>query len=437
MFDKLINNTLIKSLHKALGNDSRLHLVGGSVRDTIRNLEVNDFDFCCGLRSEEIQNRLDLAAIPNFQLGFLTTALINDLPMQITPFDCRGDTDKLELKIEDDLKYRDFTINAMAIDLNTSTFVDPYNGLQDIQNKVLRCPSDPKLIFLSDPVRILRLIRFSFTQGFTVEQSTLCAAKDRAHTLIIASQERIRDEFVKILMSVTQETTVQTFDAIHELGLWEYICPEFEETIGVTQNAHHLFTVDHHIAHVVSKVPKTKLLRLAAFFHDIAKPRTISEDENGRHFLRHEDVGAEMVREIGERLKLSDSEINDIALLVKEHMRPINCGPKGARRLIYTMGDLLSPWMSLKFADKTSGKGNASSFIMDWMNFVNIVKHEKNRQDVPNFNNLAIDGTDIMALGVKQGPKVGEILRRLQEIVLDEPSSNTIEILTDFARGMI
>lgn len=434
MIEKLFQNSTLQKLNAALGKDAELHLVGGSVRDALLGIEPNDFDCSSIFDSEKIQETLNTANIEFFQLGWLTTAIIDGINIQITPFAkyAEGAT------LEKDLLLRDFTVNAFALCLNTGKTFSAPTSHDDLANKIVRCPSEARLIFLDDPVRILRMVRFGPAQGRTIDPETFQSAKERAIHLELCSIERIRDEFVKILLDMTPENCVEVFRIMNELNLWEYICPEFKETIGCEQNFHHIFTVDVHIANVIANVPREKVIRLAAFFHDIAKPRVVTTDEKGvRHFLRHEDVGAEMVLEIGPRLRLSDDETKAIAKLVLHHMRPIKMGAPGVRRLMSITSDLFPLWQQLKIADKTAGKFNAEEFKSEWDAFLKLVERVKEIAQRHPFDTLAINGKDVMALGVKQGPVVGGVLRTLQEKVFEDPELNTLESLTKIAKELL
>lgn len=431
----LLNHPQVKTLHAALGAEAELHLVGGCVRDAALNKIPKDLDFASKLTPDEVEAKLNQAGIRFVVTGMrrgTITALVPD-PVEITTFRNPENETQFTDSILKDLPARDFTINAIALDINSGALVDPHNGLQDLQNGVIRCVGNAAKRFTEDPHRIIRMVRFGFAQGRNVDPETFADAKRVAPAINFVAKERIRDEFIKILCTVTPETTIATFNAIHELGLWQFICPEFIDTIGVTQNKWHILTVDQHIAQVVANIPNDPTLRLAAFFHDIAKPHCITEDENGRHFLEHEDIGAVMVQEIGARMKLPTDQIAQIAKLVKNHMRPTKIGPKGARKLIHVMGNQLDQWFALKMADKTAGKFNAEEFKQEWDKFVAMVEHEKNRKDRPPFDELVIGGNEIMALGIPRGPKVGAMLRTLMDIVIDDPEKNTPEELTRIA----
>ena len=425
------NNTKLITLQEVLGKEAELHLVGGAVRDLILGSKIKDLDLATKFTPEEMIEAFEaegLRWIPTGLRRGTITVLIEGEPIEITTFRNPKQEDVYTDSICEDLPARDFTINAVAIELEGAKIVDPFHGMFDIKQGRVRAVGDARARFIEDPHRILRMVRFGKAYGRSVEEETMQAARSLAHRLEIISTERIHDELIKI---ITSEFPKAAFEQMLELGILKIILPELVETVGVKQNKWHLWDVFTHILNVVERCPRDKITRMAALLHDIAKPRCITEDANGRHFLEHEDVGAELAEEILYRLKFSVVDIKAIKLLIKEHMRSIEGGPRCIRRTMHRMGELFPKWLDLKKADKLLGVYGLKpdEFKKEWEKFLGKVEKERNRKEKTPFDHLEISGHDILNLGVTQGPEVGKILKHLHDKVLDEPEVNKKEIL--------
>lgn len=418
----VLTNPNILELRRLLNFPYQLYLVGGAVRDFVLMKESKDLDFATNLSCEEMAVRLQGNGAQFYLTGLkhnTITVLVNGTPLEVTTFrdaDCT---------IEGDLALRDFTMNAMAIHAPSGEFLDPFSGRSDLAWGVIRfIPCENP--FEKDPLRILRMIRFSATLGFRIHRGCLSDAAFTAHLLLNVSPERIRDELVKILVS---DRPKEAFIKMYNLGILEAILPELASGAGIVQNSYHNEDVLDHILSVVENIPNDPILRLAALFHDIAKPQCVTTDERGdRHFLRHEDVGAEMTKEIMGRLKSSNEEIEKVSKLVALHMRPvIGLTPRGRRRLIKDCGELLPEFFELKNADR---KAHTNPEPLDeFLEAVEEVYKERDRKDVPNFRTLAIGGKDLLEIGFVQGPEIGKMLKHLEEMVLEDPEINQREML--------
>lgn len=425
-------------LLEALGRDADLHIVGGTVRDFLCGKEPKDLDLATVFTPAEVAERLTVAGIRFIETGIrrgTITAIVEGEPVEITTFRQPGKETLFSKTIFEDLPARDFTINAIAISLNDQRIVDPFDGAVDLFRGIIRTVGNAQERFIEDPHRILRMIRFGFaTEGRTIEAETLEAAQNCAHLLKEVSIERIRDEFVKILCG---QNPAEALRVMHRFAILEQILPELIPCIDFEQNHHHIHPVFDHIVEVVNRVEPLPVLRLAALFHDIAKPLTMTVGEDGvRHFLRHEEVGANMTEQIMERMKFPNDIIRDVRTLVAEHMRTIRMGDRGVRKIIKDLGDLLPLFVKLKIADSHGGHTNPDRLEL-FEEFNARVEFEKNRVDVPRFDHLAVDGNDILALGLRPGPRVGRILEELGNIVLDNPELNFKDILLDRAREML
>jgi tRNA nucleotidyltransferase (CCA-adding enzyme) len=427
-------------LHQVLGEVADLHLVGGAVRDILLGKKPKDLDFATRLVPDQVIHACDVAGIRWVPIGIRrgTIAVVMDdgETFEVTTFRNPQKEDEFTRTIEEDLPARDFTINAIAISLNSTKVVDPFGGVDDLNKGVLRAVGDPEKRFREDPHRIMRMIRFGIGQGREVDRDTKLDAYKLTHLLQGVSIERIRDELIKILMTDFPSNSLRE---MAEMGILNLFIPELAGTVNVKQNKWHLWDVFTHIIKVVDLCPKRLEVRLAALLHDVGKPLCITEDENGRHFLKHEDISGELAWEILQRLKFPTKTVLHVCKLVHHHMRSIDGGPKSIRKTMVVLEDLFEDWLDLKKADKLGGiKGlDPIAFEKEWQEFLLKVKNEKERKQVSRFDNLEISGKHILELGVKQGPGVGKILRKLEEIVIEDPDLNQERILIKLAKDMI
>lgn len=442
---ELCRSPQVLQLQSALGPDGDLHLVGGTVRDVITdgNTSATDLDMATALRPEQTLQRLEAQAIRVVPTGLkhgTVTAVFGTLHIEVTTFRhvwSEGERTHAGFadSIEQDLKGRDFTINALAYSLSRREIVDHCNGWGDIEQRVLRAVGDPAERFRDDPLRLLRMIRFGPAQGRTIDSSTMQAAGQAIDSLGRISIERIRSELVKILVSKHAGAALRE---MQKLGLLERILPEVLPSVGFEQNEYHRFDVFEHTLEVINHAPASDLLRLTALFHDLGKPHTLSVDESGfRHFYKHELISTDLTRQAMERLKFSNDLTRDVSLLVQHHMRPLECGPAGVRRIMRDLGQLLNDWMDFKRADSLGAKVTQADIDAALDKFRSMVKEERERPVGSPYSSLAIDGNDLIALGMREGKAVGEMLKRLQELVLDTPELNTREELTTRARSWL
>jgi len=336
------------------------------------------------------------------------------------------------LSIEDDLGRRDFTMNAIAIDLkNKKNVIDPFNGREDIKNREIRVVFSEA--FAEDPLRMLRAVQFAARFNFKISRSTILSMRKHADKIKTVSGERVFEEIKKIMLRADYPSTA--FKLMHEGGILEQLFPELIKTMGVAQpDKHHNLDVFNHIMHAVDSVPSAKLkTRIAALFHDIAKPQTKSVVNGEIHFYRHEFVAEPMIDNIMKRLCAPTDLTEDVKKLVVCHMFPSDLTPSAVRRLIKRVGqDLIYDLIDLRMGDRiASGK-----------RFLGFGKVGKLRQMVdeelaePSFSlqHLAIKGQDLIGLGLKPGPMFSKILNNLLERVMEDPSLNDKEKLTDIVK---
>ena len=358
--------------------------------------------------------------------------------VEVTPYRIEGkytdkrhpDEVKFADKLEDDLARRDFTINAIAMDMDGKLF-DLFDGQEDIKKKIIKTVGKPEERFSEDALRLLRAVRFATVLDFSIENKTLTAIKDNAGWLRAISKERIRDEFIKIIESDNAYDGVLLLEAT---GLLQYILPELREGIDVGQNLHHIYTVWEHNTRTLKYTSDKKYslaVRIASLFHDIGKPR--SKRGEGLHstFYGHEVIGEKMVAQIMERLKFPNDISEKVIKLVRYHMFYYNVGEvteSSVRRLIANI-DLgnVEDLIKVREADRiSSGRPKAVPYKLRHLKYI----IDKVSHDSISAKMLNINGEDLMKeLEIKPGPKVGLILNSLLAEVIDDPTKNTKENL--------
>jgi tRNA nucleotidyltransferase (CCA-adding enzyme) len=403
--------------------------VGGCVRDAILGVEPKDFDLATKLHPEEVECRLEAAGIHFVVTGIrrgTITAIIDGEPFEITTFRNPADETQFVDNIETDLAARDFTINAIAIRVIDGKMVDPFGGVKDLEANLLQCVGSAKKRFEEDPHRILRMIRFGFGAGREVGLDVFVWAKCLAHLLKSVAAERIHDEFIKILCSQHPSLCLRR---MHDLGILELILPELEACVAVEQNHHHKLDVFEHTLATVRFCPADKHIRLAALFHDIAKPicKKLGDDKIF-HFLMHDQVGEVMAKQIMERMKFSVEDIDIVCMMVAKHDFPTNCGPAAVRRLIRACGEkMVRDLIVLKKADRQT---HVDVRIAETMGFERMFEAELEKAKIQPFAKLAVDGLDVMRIrNIKPGKEVGQILKKLEEMVMENPAVNNRENL--------
>lgn len=418
-------------------------VVGGCVRDTLLKDIPKDWDMTTNCLPEKLMNILqdnDIRVIPTGLKHGTVTAVIEDNHYEITTYRIDGEYQnnrspesvQFTDKIEADLSRRDFTINAMAYN-HQYGLCDPFLGQQDLKKGIVKCVGDPLNRFEEDALRILRGVRFATRLDFTIDEDTGDAITDKGELLSNISYERIREELCKILL--TNKPSLG-FNMLKELDLLKYIIPELDKCIGFDQkNFYHDKDVFDHIMSVVDYTPCNIKTRLAALLHDVAKPESFSIDEEGvGHFYGHNIKGEKLTKKILKRLKFDNNTIEDVCILVKEHMNMPNLeNKKSIKKLINrTKIDNVFDLMDLKIADrKSSTKADDIGAILELKDNIEEIIDCKEPLSI---NDLAVNGNDIIELGIKPGKKVGKILNDLNELVLEYPNLNKKDCLLEKAR---
>lgn len=426
----------------------QVYAVGGFVRDIILNRERNDLDvLVIGSGIDFAKNVADKLMIENvsYYKNF-GTAHFDYQGMNIEFVGARKESyDRTTRKpivedgtFEDDIKRRDFTINTLAISLNKIDFgklIDTYNGLADIESKLIRTPLDPFKTFDDDPLRIMRAFRFAAQLNFNVDESIMIAAKEMRERLSIVSQERITDEFLKILASPKPSVG---FTLLFDSGVLEIVFPEISIMTGVDQRKdYHHKDVFLHTLQVVDNICRETddvWLRFAALVHDIAKPPTKKFVEGiGWTFHGHEELGARMMRKIFIRLKLPLHKLEYIQKLIRLHLRPIALAKEDVtdsaiRRFVVNAGEDLEDLIILCRADITSKNPiKVEKYLANYERVMQKVRDVKERDQLRAFQS-PVRGEEIMQIcNLKPSRKVGEIKTAIEEAILDGKIGNNYE----------
>ena len=422
----------------------RLFIVGGAVRDYLLGSHVGDYDFATDASPQQVMSMFR-AVIPTGIDHGTVTVLFSHQQFEVTTFrteagysDARHpDSVTFVADLEEDLSRRDFTINALAADTATGRIIDLHQGLEDLSEHRLRAIGNPEERFREDSLRILRGFRFLSTLEAEFEPGTLQAAQKLAHTIAGVSQERIREELNKILAS---KTPSRSFVPMQRYGLLKHIIPELDECVGVGQKGIHAYDVfEHSIAACDGAERSNRIVRWAALLHDIGKKDAEVTLEDGEtEFHNHEFISADLADGILRRLKFSNHEREQILHLIRSHMFMYSpeWSDAAVRRFIARIGENnLSNLAKLNFADLYGKERRAPDprFLDEMFARIHKVTSEDHAFSV---KDLAVDGRDIMSLGIPQGRVIGIILNELLETVLDDPKENTREHLLHIARNV-
>ncbi len=420
------------------------HLVGGCTRDLLRGKIPKDWDITTNAKPEEIQSIFPDSFYEN-DFGTVGVKTDSEDPalkvVEVTPYrleskysDSRHpDAVTFSESLEDDLKRRDFTMNAIAYDPIHDTINDPYDGQEAIRLKRIIAVGTPEKRFEEDALRMLRAIRLSAELDFTIESETANAIAEHAELLKKVSKERVRDEFVRIIAS---PKPMQALFIAQRLGLVQYIIPELEEGIGCDQNQAHSFDVFEHLLRSLQHSADKNYsfeVRLAALLHDIGKPksRRRNEQDTDWTFYGHEVVGARMAKKILKDLRFPKDVAHNVEKLVRWHMffaDPDLITLSAVRRMIQNVGvDHIDELLELRTCDRI-GTGRPKEQPFRFRKYKSMV--DEALRDPISVAMLKIDGVEIIKiLGDGPGPKVGWILHALLEEVLDDPTLNTPEYL--------
>lgn len=417
------------------------YIVGGCVRDSILGKIPNDFDLCTSAIPDEMKSILHNHKTYDTGLkhGTITVAGEDD-KYEVTTYRVDGEysdnrhPEKVEFvkNVELDLARRDFTINAMAYN-NKIGLVDPFNGIMDIERKLIRCVGNPNDRFQEDALRILRAIRFASTYGFAIEKETDEAIHKNKHLLKNISEERKTSEFCKLLPTASVELLMKYKDIFAEF------IPEIKPMFNFNQKTKwHCYDVYEHTVRATVHAPKDDLIvKLAVFFHDIGKPESFTEDENGGHFYGHPILSEEITEKVMRRMKFDNATIKNVLELVLNHDNRYTTSEKCAKRLLRDFGEeQVKRLLVVQECDKSAQSKLAQK--ENYQEIINIIKENINKaiknKECFKIRDLAVNGYDLKEQGL-EGIEIGKMLNTLLEKVIQSPELNNKEALLNFVKN--
>lgn len=418
------------------------YAVGGCVRDSLLGRTPQDWDITTSARPQTVKELFAHTVDTGIRHGTVTVLLCHN-GYEVTTYRIDGEYEDgrhpksvtFTGELKEDLKRRDFTINAMAYN-EEEGLIDAFGGRQDLEKGIIRCVGDPKDRFCEDALRMLRAVRFAAQLGFTIEEETGAAIHALSAAIAKVSAERIQMELVKLLVSAHPEE----ISAAYELGLTKVFLPEFDRMMETKQHSiHHCYTVGEHTIHTMQKIPADKVLRLTMLLHDVAKPLCMTEDEEGwNHFKGHPQEGAKIAGEILRRLKFDNDTRTKVCHLIRYHDDRPALNPRNVRRAMSRIGaenmqDLFAVKRADTFGQSDYRREEKLQYITDYETLFHEI--QKNEQCVTK-KDLAVDGRDLIAIGMQPGKEIGRMLDTLLEYVLDDPALNTKEKLSELAHKL-
>jgi poly(A) polymerase/tRNA nucleotidyltransferase (CCA-adding enzyme) len=435
----------IRSINSILtGAGYQCYIVGGAVRNDIAGIPPTDYDLATDAPPSEVQ-RLFHRTVPTGIDHGTVTILMGGGQYEITTFrtessysDSRHpDQVEFSTSIEEDLSRRDFSMNALAWNVSDSRLIDLYDGVKAIRSGIIAAIGRPEKRFAEDPLRILRGCRFAAQLGFTIENETRQAAAELCASLKRISSERIRDEFNKL---VTGPYCAQGLFLLRDLGILPHILPELQRCTGVFQKGAHSFDVFEHSVYSCEGAPQEDLtLRLAALFHDLGKPASVQEAEDGTiSFHRHEILGAEITGNLMYRLKYPKHTIREVLHLIRQHMFNYtdDWTDAAVRRFLARVGrENIEKLFTLRRADAygLDRRPLPLDYLSALQRRIDLVLTDENALSL---KDLKVNGRDLMELGLPAGPLLGVVLDQLLETVLDDPNMNSRDKLLPLAKNL-
>jgi poly(A) polymerase/tRNA nucleotidyltransferase (CCA-adding enzyme) len=439
-----IPEEVIKIIEKLKKADCEAFIVGGCVRDYLRNRKPKDWDITTSASPKKIQKLFKKSFYDN-AFGTVGVPIESDdkslKVIEITTFRTESkytdkrhpDKVKFAKTIEEDLARRDFRINAIAYDPINKKYIDPFNGRKDLKKEIIRTVGKPNERFLEDALRLMRAVRFATELNFSIEKETLASIKKHAELIRAIAKERIRDELIKIIMSDRAHFGIMY---LHEAELLKYIMPEMERGIGVSQNHHHPYDCYYHgIYSLEYGVLQNYSLeiRLAALLHDVGKPYVKEGLGDRSTFYNHAQFGAKVAKTILKRLKFPKKLTDKIVHLVNFHLFYYETdvvSESGVRRLLRRLGkENIKDFMEVRMCDRIGSRvPKAKPYRLRHLEYM----LEKVGSDPISSKMLKINGDEIMkTLKIEPSKKIGLLLEALLQEVLDDPKNNTKKYLRE------
>lgn len=425
---------ILDTMHEA-GYEA--YIVGGCVRDAILGKEPSDWDITTNALPEQVKKLFRRTVDTGIEHGTVTV-MAGKEGYEVTTYRIDGKYEDSRHPSEvtftrdlvEDMRRRDFTINAMAYN-EEEGLVDRFGGIDDLKSRIIRCVGDPAERFSEDALRIMRAVRFAAQLDYDIEEKTVEAIRELSPTLTKISAERIQTELVKLLTSDHPEKIALAY----ELGITSVVIPEFDRCMETEQqNIHHMYNVGQHTIVAMQNIRSDRLLRLTMLMHDLGKADTIRIDEDGvAHFKGHAQVSCEIAKKIMKRLKFDRDTMDRVCNLVRYHDDRYPPRPAAIRRAINRVGEKDFPLLfEIRYADTMAQSTYMRQEKLDLI--------EKTRQiyqdiidngDCVSLKDLAVNGKDLIALGVKPSRELGIILKSMLMDVLQDPSHNTKDYLLE------
>jgi tRNA nucleotidyltransferase (CCA-adding enzyme) len=413
------------------------YAVGGCIRDSILGRVPDDWDITTSAKPQQVKELFRRTIDTGIEHGTVTVMLDKD-GFEVTTYRIDGEYEDsrhpkeviFTANLIEDLKRRDFTINAMAYN-EQAGLVDVFGGIEDIERKMIRCVGNAEERFTEDALRMMRAIRFSAQLGYEIEEGTKEAIRKLAGNLRNISAERIQVELVKLLVSPHPDY----LRTAYETGVTKVVLPEFDACMETPQvHPHHCYNVGEHILKSLKEVPALKELRLTMLFHDFGKPAALSVGEDGKtHFYGHEKTSADMANKILKRLRFDNDTLRKVVRLVEFHDYGNSVVPDKCfiRRAINKIGEEIFPYMyHIKKADILAQSDYHREEKLEALERSKELYQEiMEEAQCVSLKTLAVTGSDLIAHGMKPGKELGEALHVLLEHVLDHPQDNQKEIL--------
>lgn len=426
-------------IRELMAHGFEAYAVGGCVRDSVLGRKPEDWDITTSARPEQVKQIFHRTVDTGIEHGTVTV-LIDKESYEVTTYRVDGEYEDhrhpkevtFTASLEEDLKRRDFTINAMAYNPQTG-LVDIFEGIDDLNKKIIRCVGNPRERFDEDALRILRAIRFSAQLGFEIDDMTKEAMTEKAEALRDVSAERIRVELVKLLVSKHPEKIREA----QRLGLTKVVLPEYDTIVGVEQHTpNHIYDVEEHTIRALQNVEADPILRLTMLLHDFGKPIVKKQDDGRDIFYKHPEVSAAMCKGILKRLKFDNYTLERVCRLVKWHGLKYLPNEISVRRALNRVGqDIFDAFIKVQRADISAKNPKVVPEKLALLEEKEAICHRViERGDCFEVKMLAVNGRDLIESGIKPGPLLGAVLEQLVEWVIDDPERNRKELLLEKAQ---